>query len=178
MSCFSLRLYSAAFRIIPYPLEKGHLFYPYPGCTETADRELLPCKYIKSTQNLVSLNQKFICPACDTVSLFVWIFSSFPRGVCVPKERASLLHPLHSRPLLFHCHAGHAHTSVSWTNGCLCQSSKWYCLTSQFHLKHVRFELIDFLMLSWVWLQGYWLTSFSFDRWVSFLMGVIGNPNL
>lgn len=34
-----------AFRIIPYPLEKGHLFYPYPGCTETADRELLPCMY-------------------------------------------------------------------------------------------------------------------------------------
>lgn len=34
--------WEGTFRIIPSPLERGHLFYPYPTCTECADKELLP----------------------------------------------------------------------------------------------------------------------------------------
>ncbi|GBP62964.1 Protein ST7 homolog [Eumeta japonica] len=48
----ALRLLAAtwrgAFRALPAPLERGHLFYPYPACTECADRELLAAHHALS----------------------------------------------------------------------------------------------------------------------------------
>lgn len=34
--------WEGTFRMIPYPCERGQIFYPYAKCTECADRELLP----------------------------------------------------------------------------------------------------------------------------------------
>ncbi|KRX15465.1 Suppressor of tumorigenicity 7 -like protein [Trichinella nelsoni] len=34
--------YEGTFRAVSFHIEKAHLFYPYPACTEAADRELLP----------------------------------------------------------------------------------------------------------------------------------------
>ncbi|CRK92731.1 CLUMA_CG006331, isoform A [Clunio marinus] len=37
-----LNTWEGTFKVIPFPTQKGHLFFPYPVCTECADRELLP----------------------------------------------------------------------------------------------------------------------------------------
>ncbi|OUC39714.1 ST7 protein [Trichinella nativa] len=34
--------FEGTFRAVSFHIEKAHLFYPYPACTEAADRELLP----------------------------------------------------------------------------------------------------------------------------------------
>uniref|UniRef100_A0A8C8C015 Suppressor of tumorigenicity 7 protein-like n=1 Tax=Oncorhynchus tshawytscha TaxID=74940 RepID=A0A8C8C015_ONCTS len=87
-----------SFRIIPYPLEKGHLFYPYPGCTETADRELLP------TFHEVSVYPKkelpffilFTAGLCSFTAMLAMLTHQFPElmGVFVKAFFSTLFTPL------------------------------------------------------------------------------------
>ncbi|XP_029696999.1 suppressor of tumorigenicity 7 protein isoform X3 [Takifugu rubripes] len=95
----SARSCSAAFRMIPYPLEKGHLFYPYPICTETADRELLPTVFHE-----VSVYPKkelpffilFTAGLCSFTAMLALLTHQFPElmGVFAKAFLSTLFAPL------------------------------------------------------------------------------------
>ncbi|XP_064865938.1 suppressor of tumorigenicity 7 protein homolog isoform X1 [Oncorhynchus nerka] len=88
-----------AFRMIPYPLEKGHLFYPYPICTETADRELLPTVFHE-----VSVYPKkelpffilFTAGLCSFTAMLALLTHQFPElmGVFAKAFLSTLFAPL------------------------------------------------------------------------------------
>ncbi|KAG7244851.1 hypothetical protein INR49_029870, partial [Caranx melampygus] len=84
-----------AFRIIPYPLEKGHLFYPYPGCTETADRELLPSFHEVSVYPKKELPFFILFTAglCSFTAILAMLTHQFPElmGVFAKAPTAFLL---------------------------------------------------------------------------------------
>ncbi|XP_023391505.1 suppressor of tumorigenicity 7 protein-like isoform X2 [Pteropus vampyrus] len=83
--------WEGTFRMIPYPLEKGHLFYPYPSCTETADRELLP------TFHHVSVYPKkelpffihFTAGLCSSTAMIALLTHQFPEIMGVFAKAAS-----------------------------------------------------------------------------------------
>uniref|UniRef100_A0A8B9H870 Suppression of tumorigenicity 7 like n=1 Tax=Astyanax mexicanus TaxID=7994 RepID=A0A8B9H870_ASTMX len=90
--------WEGTFRIIPYPLEKGHLFYPYPGCTETADRELLPSFHEVSVYPKKELPFFILFTAglCSFTAMLAMLTHQFPdlMGVFVKAFFSTLFAPL------------------------------------------------------------------------------------
>ncbi|XP_018416345.1 PREDICTED: suppressor of tumorigenicity 7 protein homolog isoform X2 [Nanorana parkeri] len=72
--------WEGTFRILPYPLEKGHLFYPYPGCTENADRELLPAFHEVSVypQKELPFFIHFTAGLCSFTAMLALLTHQFP----------------------------------------------------------------------------------------------------
>ncbi|KAM4699443.1 suppressor of tumorigenicity 7 protein-like [Discoglossus pictus] len=89
--------WEGTFRILPYPLEKGHLFYPYPGCTETADRELLPAFHEVSVypQKELPFFIHFTAGLCSFTAMLALLTHQFPElmGVFAKAFFMTLLTP-------------------------------------------------------------------------------------
>ncbi|NWV82236.1 ST7L protein, partial [Dasyornis broadbenti] len=77
--------WEGTFRMIPYPLEKGHLFYPYPSCTETADRELLPTFHEVSVypQKELPFFIHFTAGLCSFSAMLALLTHQFPELMIV-----------------------------------------------------------------------------------------------
>ncbi|XP_032010875.1 suppressor of tumorigenicity 7 protein-like isoform X2 [Hylobates moloch] len=75
--------WEGTFRMIPHPLEKGHLFYPYPSCTETADRELLPTFHHVSVypKKELPLFIHFTAGFCSSTAVIAILTHQFPEIV-------------------------------------------------------------------------------------------------
>uniref|UniRef100_A0A8K9WU51 Suppression of tumorigenicity 7 n=1 Tax=Oncorhynchus mykiss TaxID=8022 RepID=A0A8K9WU51_ONCMY len=90
--------WEGTFRMIPYPLEKGHLFYPYPICTETADRELLPMFHEVSVYPKKELPFFILFTAglCSFTAMLALLTHQFPElmGVFAKAFLSTLFAPL------------------------------------------------------------------------------------
>ncbi|KAK2167843.1 hypothetical protein LSH36_23g06009 [Paralvinella palmiformis] len=101
--------WEGTFRMIPYPLEKGHLFYPYPTCTESADRELLPAAF-----HDVSVYPKKELP----------FFILFTAGLCSFTALLALLTHQYPEPMAGIAKASSAITSTYCGSGDRCRKHR------------------------------------------------------
>uniref|UniRef100_A0A8B9PKI8 Suppressor of tumorigenicity 7 protein-like n=1 Tax=Apteryx owenii TaxID=8824 RepID=A0A8B9PKI8_APTOW len=79
--------------MIPYPLEKGHLFYPYPSCTETADRELLPTFHEVSVypQKELPFFIHFTAGLCSFSAMLALLTHQFPELMVIFAKAVSIV---------------------------------------------------------------------------------------
>ncbi|XP_065670742.1 suppressor of tumorigenicity 7 protein homolog isoform X3 [Hydra vulgaris] len=72
--------WKGTFSLVPYPLEKGHLFHPYPSCTEAADRELMPDFHKVSLypQRELPFFILFTAATCSISAVLALLTSQFP----------------------------------------------------------------------------------------------------
>lgn len=91
--------WEGTFRMLPYPLERGHLFYPYPTCTECADRELLPSFHEVSVYPKKELPFfiLFTAALCSITALLALLTHQYPdtMGVVARSTFAWLSHPFY-----------------------------------------------------------------------------------
>ncbi|CAH8520640.1 unnamed protein product [Heterobilharzia americana] len=72
--------WEGTFRLIPYPLEKGNLFYPYPHSTTATDRELLPSFHTLSVypKKDVPFFILFIAALCSLTAILTCLTHVYP----------------------------------------------------------------------------------------------------
>ncbi|KAL6448920.1 protein ST7 homolog [Cataglyphis hispanica] len=91
--------WEGTFRMLPYPLERGHLFYPYPTCTECADRELLPSFHDVSVYPKKELPFFILFTAglCSFTALLALLTHQYPdtMGVVARSMLAWFSHPFY-----------------------------------------------------------------------------------
>ncbi|CAB0044184.1 unnamed protein product [Trichogramma brassicae] len=91
--------WEGTFRMLPYPLERGHLFYPYPTCTECADRELLPAFHDVSVYPKKELPFFILFTAglCSCTALVALLTHQYPEtmGVVAKSLLTWMSYPFH-----------------------------------------------------------------------------------
>ncbi|XP_017725205.1 PREDICTED: suppressor of tumorigenicity 7 protein-like isoform X9 [Rhinopithecus bieti] len=85
--------WEGTFRMIPHPLEKGHLFYPYPSCTEMADRELLPTFHHVSVypKKELPLFIHFTAGFCSSTAMIAILTHQFPEIMGIFAKTVSMI---------------------------------------------------------------------------------------
>ncbi|KFD71706.1 hypothetical protein M514_04269 [Trichuris suis] len=75
--------WEGTFRMLPFPTEKGHMFYPYPTCTEAVDRELLPAWHELSTYPKKELPFAILFAAglCSGLLILLVVLHQYPKAL-------------------------------------------------------------------------------------------------